>query len=155
MRSREQLAEILEQVCSDVRDRAVNAVEVPERLVVVADQTVPVAHGAGVDIYEDGGVIAFVNDSGVPFVEHAEQLTSRAAKLKPEAVLLGGSAITGRPGEGYRRILAVQMFSVQHRIRTARIADVEPANGPIRSVGPWRETKAGPPVWVEEILSEA
>lgn len=136
-----------------MRARAVNAIEVPERLVVVADETVSVAHGAGVDIYEHGGVIVLVNDSGVPFVEQAGELTSKAASLKPEAVLLAGSAIMGRPGGKYHRILAVQLFSGLHGIRTARVADVDPPNGPIRSIGLWREAKAGPPIWIEKLLS--
>ncbi|SEG94140.1 hypothetical protein SAMN04489712_14321 [Thermomonospora echinospora] len=155
MRSREQLLEVMDRVCADVRDKAVNAAEVPERLVVVAGGTGSVAHPEGVDVYEGGGVIAFVNDSGVPFVEQAEQLIAKAVTLKPEAVLLGGSALIGRPGGAYRRILAVQLFSELHGIRMARVADVDPSKGPIRSVAPWREAKAGPPMWAEEILTRA
>jgi hypothetical protein len=141
-------------VCADVRDQAANAQDVPEHLIVVTADTTSMAHTGGLDIFEDGGVIAFVNDSGIPFIEQADSLTTKAAALKPEAVLLGGSAITGPPGGTFRRILAVQLFSKHHAIRTARIADVDPPNGTIHSVGPWREVKAGPPMWAEEILTD-
>ena len=60
-------------------------------------------------------MIAFVNDSGVPFVEQADQLIDRAVSLKPQAVLLAGSALTGRPGKGFRRILAVQCSALGRR----------------------------------------
>ncbi|RAY10736.1 hypothetical protein DPM19_33595 [Actinomadura craniellae] len=155
MRPRERLLEVMDRVCADVRDKAVDSTEVPERLVVVAGDTASVVHPEGIDVYEDGGVLAFVNDSGVPFAEQTEQLIAKAVTLKPEAVLLGGSALTGRLGGAYRRILAVQLFSARYGIRTAKIADVEPAEGIIRSVGPWREAKAGPSSWAEEILTRA
>lgn len=155
MRSYEELLEVLDRVCADVAAEAPTATEVPERLIVVASDTVSVAHGGGIDLFQDGGVIAFVNDSGVPFVEQSERLVARAARLRPEAVLLAGSAIMGRPGGTFRRILAVQLFSPLHGIRTARTAELTPAQGVIESVGPWRESKAGPPIWAEKILAPA
>ncbi|KAB2340874.1 hypothetical protein [Actinomadura rudentiformis] len=155
MRSREQLLEIMDRVCADVHGLALNAVEVPERLVVVAGAVASVVHDQGIDVFGDGGVVAFVNDSGVPFVEQSEQLITTARRMKPEAVLLGGSALAGRPGGSFRRILAVQMFSLAYEIRMARVAEVQPAQGPIRSVGEWRDAKAGPTAWAEEILERA
>lgn len=153
MRSREELLEVLHRVCTDVSEEAMNASEVSERLIAVTSETSSVAHREGLDIYEGGGVVAFVNNSGVPFVEQSEQLVARVAALKPEAVLLGGSALIGRPGGSFKRVLAVQLFSTRLGIRTARIADVPPSQGAIESVGAWRETQAGPPVWAEEALA--
>lgn len=86
-------------------------------------------HLDGIDMYSEGSVVALVNDSGVPFVERAEHLILRAALMEPEAVLLGGSALTGRPGKTYQRVLAVQLFSRAHGIRAARIATVTPDRG--------------------------
>jgi hypothetical protein len=112
MRSREELLKIMDMVCADVHDHAVGAKEVAERLVVVASGTSSVPHAEGLEVFEGGGVIGFVNDTGVPFSEQSEELIARAAELKPEAVLLAGSALTGRPGGAFRRILAVQLAAL-------------------------------------------
>lgn len=153
MRSREELYRIMDLVCADVRDHAVGAIEVAERLVVVTDTTAEVQHSAGTARYEDGGVIAFVNDSGVPFVEQSDELVARAVEMKPVAVLLGGSGVIGRPGGSFRKVLAVQLFSTEYGIRTTRIAPLEvDAEGFIREVQPWQQVKAGPSMWAEKIL---
>ncbi|WP_433418739.1 hypothetical protein ACQP1V_03525 [Microtetraspora malaysiensis] len=154
MRSLDELFAIAEGLRTDISNEAVGQAEVPERLVVVSDGTAAVLHSEGLETYESG-VIAFVNDSGVPFVEQADHLIDRAASLKPQAVLLAGSALVGRPEKGFRRILAVQMFSGRPEIRTAWVSEITDDDGLINSVGPWRETKAGPPIWAEEILSRA
>ncbi|MCP2364190.1 hypothetical protein HD597_011210 [Nonomuraea thailandensis] len=155
MKSLDELLAIAQGLRTDIANEAVGNAEVAERLVVVSDGTASVLHSKGLETYEGGGVIAFVNDSGIPFVEQADQLIDQAASLKPQAVLLGGSALTGRPGKGFRRILAVQMFCVRPEIRTAWISEVTDDKRLISSVGPWRESKAGPRIWVEEILSRA
>jgi hypothetical protein len=154
MRSPEQLAGIMDFVCADVSRRALGEPEVAETLIVVANKTATVGHAGGLDVFEDGGVIAFVNNSGVPFVEQTEDLIARAAKLEPEAVLLGGSALTGRPGGAYRRVLAVQMFSARLNLRRVKVAKVEPSRGPIESIGAWTETRPGPPVWAEKVFDQ-
>lgn len=152
MRTRDQLLEIMDGVCADVRSGATGADEVPERLIVVASGAGAVERRGGIETFGDGGVVAFVNDSGVPLVEQADQLAYKTARLKPEAVLLGGTAITGRAGGAFRRVLAVQLFSAHHGLRIARVADVEPPEGAILTAGPWRATQAGPRVWAEDLL---
>ena len=143
-------------VCADVQDHAVGAVEVPERLVVVTDSFAEVRHATGTSVYEDGGIVAFVNDSGVPFVEQSDELVARAVEMRPVAVLLGGSAVLGRAGGSFRKVLAVQLFSTELGIRATRIAPLDvAADGVIGEVAPWREVKAGPPMWAEKILSPA
>jgi len=77
-----------------------------ERLVVVAGSGATVLDGDGVAVFQDGDMVAFVNDSGVPFVEQADQLVGQAAGLAPEAVLLGGTALTGRRDGAFRKVLA-------------------------------------------------
>lgn len=109
-------------------------------------------HASGVDTYGHDGVIAFINDSGVPFVEQADDLINQVKPLNPEAVLLAGSALTGRPGGTFRRILAVQLFSKVHDLRIARIAELEPVEGPVEAVGPWKNVRPGPPTWAERAL---
>ena len=156
MRPRAELLEIMDMVCADVREQAVGSVEVPERLVVVSDSTAEVRHATGTTLYEDGGVIAFVNNSGVPFVEQSDELVAQATKMSPVAVLLGGTAVSGRPGGTFRKVLAVQLFSVLHGIRTARVAPVDTdAGGVISNVEAWREVSAGPRMWAEQILGPA
>jgi hypothetical protein len=125
---------------------------VAERLVVVASGDGAVDHSAGISAYHEGKVVAYVNDSGVPFVEQSDDLIDQVAGLRPEAVLLAGSAVTGRPGAAFRKVLAVQLFSVIHGIRLARVAPVEEANGVISAVAPWKDVKAGPTVWAERLL---
>ncbi|WP_127936636.1 hypothetical protein [Nonomuraea polychroma] len=86
---------------TDIANEAVGNSEVSERLAVVSDGTASVLNSEGLETYEGGGVIAFVNDSGIPFVAQADQLIDEAASLKPQAVLLAGSALIGRPGKGF------------------------------------------------------
>ncbi|WP_194927339.1 hypothetical protein [Catenulispora pinisilvae] len=152
MRSRDELLQILDGVCAEIRDSAIGDVEVAERLVVVASSEAAVDHSVGTSTYHEGNVVAFVNNSGVPFVEQSDDLIDQVAGLRPEAVLLAGSALTGRPGAIFRKVLAVQLFSVIHGIRLARIAPVEETNGVISAVAPWKDVKAGPAVWAERLL---
>lgn len=152
VRTHDDLLEIMEGVCADVQSSAVGASEVAERLVLVTESGAAVRHEGGETIYDSGGVIAFVNDSGVPFVEQGPDFMSRTKDLHPTAVLLGGSALTGRPGSGFRKVLAVQLFSVEHDIRMTRIAPVDKVDGAISSVGQWRDVKTGPPMWAEKLL---
>ncbi|MGW4797346.1 hypothetical protein ACWEPC_33500 [Nonomuraea sp. NPDC004297] len=155
MKSLDELLTVARGLRTDIANEAVGHAEVSERLIVVSEGMASVLHSEGLETYKRGGVIAFVNDSGIPFVEQADQLIDQAASLKPQAVLLAGSALTGRPGKAFHRILAMQMFCARPKIRTAWISEITDDKGLISSVGPWRETKAGPPMWAEEILSRA
>ncbi|MFC4912300.1 hypothetical protein [Actinomadura gamaensis] len=153
MSSREHLVAVLDGVCLEVGRATLGNEEVAERLILITDRQTSLPHSAGLDVYDNGGTIAFVNNSGVPFVEQSDDLIRRVAPLRPQAVLLAGSALTGRPGGQYRRVLAVQMFSPLDALRAGRVAEVEPARGLIEKVLPWRNVKAGPPVWAEQILN--
>ncbi|WP_194906190.1 hypothetical protein [Catenulispora rubra] len=152
MKSRDELLQVLDGVCADVRDSAIGEEEVAERIVLVASSDGTVDAATGTSTHRAGDVVAFVNDSGVPFVEQSDDLISQVASLQPEAVLLAGSALTGRPGAAFQKVLAVQLFSVIYDIRMARIASVEETNGVISAVAPWKDVKAGPRVWAERLL---
>lgn len=154
MSSPERWTAVFDGVCAEIAAGALGADEVAERLVIVAEHQASVPHAAGLDVYESGGTLAFVNNSGVPFVEQADQLITKLSPLAPEAVLLAGSALTGRPGGRFRRVLAVQLFSRLDGLRAAKIAEVEPAQGTIKTVGPWKDVRPGPPVWAEQILDQ-
>ncbi|MEV5576620.1 hypothetical protein AB0L06_41885 [Spirillospora sp. NPDC052269] len=145
---------VLDEVCAEVAAAALGSDEVAERLIVVTKRRASIPHAAGLDVYESGGTLAFVNSSGAPFVEQADHLIRRLAPLEPEAVLLAGSALTGRPGGQFRRVLAVQLFSRVDALRMARIAQVEPSQGAVETILPWKDVKPGPPVWAERILLE-
>ncbi|WP_346101472.1 hypothetical protein [Nonomuraea maheshkhaliensis] len=151
----QELLAVANSVRTDITHAATGNGEVAERLVVVSDGAIAVPYADGIQTYRNGGVIAFINDSGIPFAEQAEQFVELASSMNPQAVLLGGSALTGNLGSGLRRVLAVQLFAARPRIRQAWFADITDARGLIISVSPWREAKAGPPIWAEQILSRA
>lgn len=152
MKTRDELMTVLDMVCDDVRESTIGAAEVAERLVVVTSGDGTVEHAAGASAHGEGDVVAFVNDSGVPFVEQADDLIGKVSGLRPEAVLLAGTALIGRSDTGFRRVLAVQLFSVVHRVRITRIAPVDETDGVIAAVGSWKDVKPGPTVWAERIL---
>lgn len=154
MKSRAELLQVLDDVCADVRENAIGETEVAERLVVVASSPGAVEHATGTEAYSVGNVVAFVNDSGVPFVEQSDDLISKVSGLHPEAVLLGGTALVGRAGTNFQKVLAAQLFSAVHGIRITRIAPVEETDGVISSVAAWRDVKPGPTVWVERLLEQ-
>jgi hypothetical protein len=154
VKSRAELLQVLDDVCADVLENAIGEAEVAERLVVVASSPGAIEHASGTEAYGGGNVVAFVNDSGVPFVEQSDDLIGKVSGLNPEAVLLGGSALVGRAGASFRKVLAVQLFSAVHGLRITRIAPVEESDGVISSVAAWRDVKPGPPVWVEQLLEQ-
>lgn len=152
MRTRDELLAILDGVCADVLENALGVAEVAERLVVVVSGEGSVDHATGDSAYREGEVVAFVNDSGVPFVEQADDLIEKVAGLHPDAVLLGGTALIGRSGAPFQKVLAVQLFAATPDLRVTRIAQVEEASGVISAVAPWRDVKPGPVVWAERLL---
>lgn len=64
-----ELLQVLDDVCADVLENAIGEAEVAERLVVVASGSGTAEHATYTEPYSGGNVVAFVNDSGVPFVE--------------------------------------------------------------------------------------